>query len=133
MSNIPARPTNVRATSKNLSAPETASDIVAGTAQQTTTVTDSRGRAITVHRLNALAFYRLSKAMGPTASNAAAMDLATLASSVTEIDGDSVAPPSTERELEFLMQRLDFDGLAAVGEGLKQLSAGKDDGDVAKN
>lgn len=89
----------------------------------TATAYDTRGRLITVTRLNALQFYRLTKAMGQTASNAASMDLAILASSVKKIDATEIAMPSTEREVEFLIQQLDFDGIAAAGEALKKLSA----------
>jgi YD repeat-containing protein len=84
---------------------------------------DARGRLITVNRLNALQFYRLTKAMGVTASNPASMDLAILASSVKKIDATDIAMPLTEREVEFLIQQLDFDGIAAAGEALKKLSA----------
>ena len=95
---------------------------------------DERGRLITVNRLNALQFYRLTKAMGATANNPAAMDLAVIASSVTKIDATNIAVPATEREVEFLIQQLDFDGLNAAGEALKKLS--KEDEaaiDAAKN
>ena len=64
---------------------------------------DERGRLITVNRLNALQFYRLTKAMGATANNPAAMDLAVIASSVTKIDATNIAVPATEREVEFLI------------------------------
>jgi hypothetical protein len=97
-------------------------------------ITDARGRVISVGRLNALQYYRLTKAMGATGNNPATMDLAVIASSVRRIDTTDIAMPHTEREVEFLLQQLDFDGLAAAGEGLKQLSAKGDDGtEAAKN
>jgi hypothetical protein len=113
---------------------ETPSEVVAKAAAETATAQDSKGRAITVHRLNALLYYRLTKAMGATASNAATMELAVIAASVKAIDDDEIMPPATEREVEHLMQRLDFHGLNAAGEALKQL--GEKDGDsteAAKN
>jgi hypothetical protein len=134
--NIPRRPQNVRAVSKNLAgapmAGETPSEIVAGSANDTATAVDAKGRAITVKRLNALQYYRLTKAMGPTATNAATMDLAVIASSVQSIDDDTVLPPGTELQVEHLMQRLDFHGLSAAGEALKKLSEA-DDNEAPKN
>jgi hypothetical protein len=109
---------------------ETPSQVVGS--KETASHTDARGRLITVNRLNALQFYRLTKAMGVNANNPATMDLAVIASSVKKIDATDIAMPSTEREVEFLIQQLDFDGIAAAGEALKNLSA---DGnlDAAKN
>lgn len=86
------------------------------------TAYDSKGRLIAVKRLNALQFYRLTKAMGASSSNASAMDLATIASSVTKIDAENIAMPSTESDVEFLIQQLDFEGLTAAGEALKSLA-----------
>ncbi len=111
------------------------SKTVAGAQKQTESQHDARGRLITVNRLNALQFYRLTKAMGATASNPGAMDLATLASSVRRIDALDIAIPANEREVEFLIQQLDFDGLAAAGEALKKLGETADDdrNETAKN
>lgn len=95
---------------------------------------DARNRLITVNRLNALQFYRLTKVMTENSSNKAAMDLAIIASSVKKIDATDIAMPSTEREVEFLIQQLDFDGLAAAGEALKKLGETEaGDIDAAKN
>ena len=95
---------------------------------------DERGRLITVSRLNALQFYRLSKTLGASASNPATMDLATIASSVKKIDAENIAVPSSEREVELLIQRLDFDGLAAAGEALKKMNDADEEGlAAAKN
>jgi hypothetical protein len=96
---------------------------------------DAKGRLITVNRLNALQFYRLTKVMGANSANAATMDLAIIASSVKKIDATLVSMPASEREVEFLIQQLDFDGIAAAGEALKKLSgdAGDSEIDIAKN
>lgn len=95
---------------------------------------DSKGRLITVKRLDALNFYRLTKIMGAASSNAATMDMAILASSVIKIDGAPVTPPSTEREIEALIKRLDFEGIAAAGEALGKLVAKDGEAiEVAKN
>lgn len=95
---------------------------------------DGRGRLITVKRLDALQFYRLTKAMGEVSSTEAAMDMAMLACAVSKIDATPVAFPNTEREVEFLIQQLNFDGIAAAGEALKKLSTDKAaEAEVAKN
>jgi hypothetical protein len=98
---------------------------------ETASAIDKRGRRIVVKRLNALQLYRLAKIPGG-ASTATATDLATLACSVTKIDTLPIAFPATEQDVEFLIQQLDFDGLAAAAEALKQLSDGADE-EAAKN
>jgi hypothetical protein len=114
-------------------APETATEQLAK-AVDTATHLDARNRLIAVKRLNALQFYRLTKAMGAASSNPAAMDLAILAASVSKIDTTVIAMPSSERDVEFLIQQLDFDGIAAAGEALKKLSGDDDaENDAAKN
>jgi len=102
----------------------------------TASATDARGRYITVKKLTLLDYYRLTKIIGQGSGNSAQMDVASIAVAVTEIDMDKVTFPQTERELEHLMQRLDFDGLAAVAEALKQLNPTPTEGEtetVAKN
>lgn len=102
---------------------------------ETARAMDKRGRLITVKRLNALQYYRLSKALGASgATNPTTMDLATLVCAVSKIDAEDIAFPATERDIEFLIQRLDFDGIAAVGEALKTLNSDPDtEVDSAKN
>lgn len=113
--------------------PETPTIAITKTAQATASATDEKGRVITVNKLNALQFYRLTKALGQTASNATTMDLAVLVSSVKEIDGESVDFPGSELQVEALIQRLDFVGLTAVAEALKSLSDSDDGVEAAKN
>jgi hypothetical protein len=107
---------------------------VAAAAQTKVLVTDARGRVIAVHKLSLLNYYLLSRAMGNDASNPALMDMATTAAAVRRIDTTDFAMPSTEKDVRFLMQMLDFDGLKAAGEGLRQLHSKGDDGtEAAKN
>src|SRR5882762_3988978 len=80
-------------------------------------VTDSRGRIIAIHKLTALNYYQLVRAMGESASNPALMDLAVTAASVRRIDTMDLALPHNEREVEFVIAQLDFDGVKAAGEG----------------
>jgi hypothetical protein len=113
---------------------ETPSAAIAAAAQTKVLVTDARGRVIAVHKLTALNYYQLTKALGDVGNNAATMDLAVTAASVRRIDTTDFAFPRTEKDVEFLMQMLDFDGIKAAGEGLRQLNPKADDGtEAAKN
>jgi hypothetical protein len=114
---------------------ETPSEIVTAASQTRVLVTDARGRIIAVHKLNLLNYYALAKAMGESASNPALMDIAITASSVRRIDTTDFATPESESDLKFLMQTLDFDGLKAAGDGLRQLNPPKVDNEetAAKN
>lgn len=106
-------------------------------AQANTTASqiDKRGRRIVVKRLNALDYYRLTKLMGVASANEATMGMATMAYAVRKIDAQDIAIPTTEREVEFLLQQLDFDGIAAAGEAMAQLNSGdqKAEEEAAKN
>ena len=107
---------------------------VATAAKDKVLVTDARGRVIAVHKLSLLNYYLLTRAMGEAASNAALMDMVVTVAAVRRIDTTDFAMPSTEADVRFLMQQLDFDGLKAAGEGLRQLHAKADDGtEAAKN
>jgi hypothetical protein len=110
-----------------------ASEQLATAAQSKVLVTDARGRVIAVHKLNLLSYYDLAKAMGESAANPALMDMAVTAAAVRRIDATDFAMPSTEVDLRFLMQQLDFDGLKAAGEGLRQLHSKADGTKAAKN
>jgi hypothetical protein len=111
-----------------------ATEQLAAAAQTKVLVTDARGRVIAVHKLTALNYYQLTRAMGESADSAALMDLAVTAASVRRIDTLDFGFPSREKDVEFLIQMLDFEGIKAAGEGLRQLHAKADDGtDTAKN
>jgi len=86
------------------------------------THSDERGRLIAVKKLNALNYYNLAKAMGDTASNEVMMQMAMIAAAVTRIDTQDYAFPASEQDVQFLIQTLDFDGIAAAGEALKKLA-----------
>jgi hypothetical protein len=113
---------------------EKPSAIVAAAAQTKILVSDQRGRVLSVQKMNLLNYYMLTRAMGEAANNPALMDMATTAAAVRRIDTTDFAMPSTEADVRFLMQMLDFDGLKAAGEGLRQLHVKADDGtEAAKN
>jgi len=94
---------------------------------------DARGRSIAARKLSLLDYYRLTKMLGEQASNERQMELASLAASVTEIDGEPTIFPNSEREIEALLQRLDFDGITDAGEALKTLNPPAAPADTAKN
>ncbi len=100
---------------------QTPSEMVAN-AVETQFAIDLKGRRIEVRQLNALQVYRLTKVLGSTASNPAAADMATLACTVVKIDAKDIALPATEREVEFLIQQLGFEGLGAAAEALKKFA-----------
>jgi hypothetical protein len=112
----------------------TATSAVAAAAQTKVLVTDARGRVIAVRKVTLINFYNLNKAMKDDATNPTLMDMAVTAAAVSRIDTTDFAFPATEADVRFLMQQLDFDGLKAAGEGLRQLHAKADDGtEAAKN
>jgi hypothetical protein len=82
-------------------------------------VTDARGRALTLRKPNVLSQFRLVKMLGDSARNTAYMAMITPLTYLTQIDDEAIAPPTTERELEALIQRLDDDGVMAIMEGLQ--------------
>ena len=114
---------------------DTPTSQVAAAAKTEVKVADERGRIISVRKLNALNYYMLTKAMGNDASNEALMDLAITAAAVRRIDTQDFAFPAREQDVRVLLQLLDFDGIKAAGEGLRQLHAkAVDDGtEAAKN
>lgn len=87
---------------------------------------DKKGRRIAVKHLNALDYYRVARALGPAAAeNETTLDLAVLASAVRKIDATQIVLPRNERDIEFLIQQLDFHGIDAAAKALKLL--GNDD------
>jgi hypothetical protein len=114
---------------------ETPTETMARSTQNKATAADARGRIIAVRRLSALQYFNLTKVMGADASNPAAMDIAMIASSVCRIDVLDIAFPRKDSDITFLIQQLDFDGLAAAGEALKTFGNANADGGIeaAKN
>jgi len=91
-------------------------------------VRDAGGRLIKVRRLSA-------RATGADNSNERYVGYATLASSVTEIDGLPVHFPFNTTQLEALVQRLDDEGLAAAARALIAVTPGMgdDSADAVRN
>jgi hypothetical protein len=101
---------------------EAPSQTVSRAANATATRIDKRGRKIVVRRFNALQFFRLTKILGAGTDNSATMNLAMTAASVCQIDEDVEFFPHSPIALDAIIQRLDFDGLEAAGDALKELS-----------
>jgi hypothetical protein len=73
-----------------------------------------------LRRLTALDTLRLFKAAGPIlAQNEPWLSMAGLAFSVLEIDGVPIPPPTTEPQIESLIDRLGDEGLAAIADMIK--------------
>ena len=98
---------------------------IVGEAAETTVVSDGAGRSLELRRPGALDRLRLFKALGPVlSSNDRYVGYAMLAFCVTAIDDVPVPAPSSEAQIEGLVQRLGDAGLAAVGEGLAAAALG---------
>jgi len=90
-------------------------------AQAASTVTDARGRSLSLRRLTALDKLRLFKAAGPVlAQNQPWLGMAVLACSVAAVDDVPIPPAVTEGQIETLVARLGDDGLAAVAASLDE-------------
>lgn len=113
---------------------ETPSARLVAAAQAAPTVTDGRGRVLSLRRLTALDKLRLFKAAGPLlAQNQPWLGMAVLACSVAAVDEVPVPPAVTEGQIEALVARLGDDGLAAVAAALDDGAAPANGGELAGN
>jgi hypothetical protein len=113
---------------------ETPSARLIAAAQAAPTVTDGRGRVLSLRRLNALDKLRLFKAAGPVLSqNQPWLGMAVLACSVAAIDDVPVPAPATEGQVEALVFRLGDDGLSVIASALESATLQSPAGDVAGN
>lgn len=111
----------------------TPSSEVVAKATAEVTVTDARGRVITLKKPGVLAQYRLVEALGDSAKNDVYMGMVAPLIFVSAIDGDPVYQPSKKSEVEALIQQLDEDGLTAVMEKAREAFGNSDpEGDRAK-
>ena len=82
---------------------------------KTSATFDKKGRKIVIRYPTALDTLRLFKAAGPVlAQNEPWLAMAMLAFAVQEIDGVPIPSPSSESQIENLIDRLGDEGLAAV-------------------
>lgn len=88
-------------------------------ARQLTDFRDPSGRTIKVRTLTALDTLRLLKAAGPQlAQNQPWLALATLAYAVSEIDNVPVPTPTTEAQIEALVEKLGESALTMIADHL---------------
>ena len=87
-------------------------------------VIDSRGRVLKLRKLDILSESRLVRMLGQEAvTNQIYMNAYVLpAAMVSEIDGEAVFTPTSQREMEALIQRLDNVGIGAILEYLQKQS-----------
>lgn len=95
-------------------------------------VSDARGRTITLRKPGVLAQFRLVEGLGDAAANTTYVGMVLPLIYVGAINGDAVAPLTTKRQAEALIQRLDEDGINAVMQGVQE-HFGKQDLDAAKD
>jgi len=101
----------------------TPTERIVAAAHRTLDVTDARGRHLKLRTLTALDTLRLFKAAGPDlAQNQPWISIATLAISVTEIDGIPIPMPVNEAQIEAVVEKLGDDGLTAVADTLDNAS-----------
>lgn len=98
----------------------TPSQTIVRESARTLTTADTKGRRLLLRHLTALDTLRLFKVAGPVlAQNEPWLAIAGLAFSVLEIDGVPVPAPTTEAQIEGLVDRLGDDGLAAIANVIK--------------
>jgi len=98
----------------------TPSQTITREASKTLTAIDGRGRRLLLRRLTALDTLRLFKAAGPVlAQNEPWLSMAGLAFSIIDIDGVPVPAPTTEPQIESLIERLGEEGLSAIADVIK--------------
>lgn len=83
-------------------------------------VTDARGRVLLLKKPGVLAQFRLVEALGETAKNETYVGMVLPVIFVSAIDGDPIMPMASKREIEALIQRLDDDGITAVGRAVQE-------------
>jgi hypothetical protein len=99
------------------------SQVIVKAAAKTSSHTDALGRVIRVRRLGPVDRMRLFRLLGSEDSgNSAYLSYALMAASVTAIDGEAFGAPASRKEIEALIQRLDDEGLAAIGVALSKIS-----------
>jgi hypothetical protein len=81
----------------------------------TDTITDAKGRKLTLRKLNVLDQVRLLRAVGPDqARNQPYFEVVTMAASVSDIDGIPCMIPTNERQIDAAIDRIGDDGFGAL-------------------
>lgn len=110
------------------------SEAIVQQAAQPVSVVDAKGRRLVMRRPTALDTLRLLKAAGPVlAQNEAWLGMAGLVFCVLEIDGVPVPTPTSEQQIEALVERLGDLGLAAIAQSLEEDKQAESTGLHVKN
>lgn len=86
-----------------------------------TTITDAKGRVIVLRKPGVLAQFKIVEAAGTAAANQVWMGMVMPLIYVASVDGEAVYCPTTRREIDALIQRLDEDGIIAVMQEVQAL------------
>jgi hypothetical protein len=99
------------------------------------TITDAKGRKITLRKLNVLDQVRLLRAVGPEqARNQPYFEIVTMSASVFSIDGVPFAIPTNERQIDAAIDRIGDDGFGALMVHMrKQIKEVEDAAEAAAN
>jgi len=88
---------------------------------ETITVTDPKGRVLTLKEPDVLAPFRLVKIVGAEAAeNRVYMNMVFPVLYLAAINGEAVFQPSSGRELDALIQRLGHDGIKSLRAGVEE-------------
>lgn len=90
--------------------------------QASEVITDARGRQIEVRRVGRRDSMRLMRAWGTACNVQVWLGQALLASCAKSVDGVPLPSPGTADQAEMLVERLDDDGLEAIGAWLQEQS-----------
>lgn len=97
----------------------TPTELVTSRSDRKSELCDARGRRIQLRELTALDTLRLLKLAGPQLSmNQGWLSIATLAYSVSEIDGVPVPIPTSEVQIEAIVERLGDQTLTMIADSL---------------
>lgn len=98
------------------------SEQIIADANRTVDVVDSKGRTLTLRRMNLLDEFRLMEALGQDlARNNAYYESLMPLMHVSAIDGETLAFPGTKRQIEAHIQLVGREGLGAVMQGIQKL------------
>jgi len=79
------------------------------------TITDAKGRKLSLRKLNVLDQVKLLRAIGPDqARNQPYVEIVTMAASVADIDGVPLMLPTNERQIDAAIGRIGDEGVAAL-------------------
>lgn len=106
-------------------ASETPEKVVTQAAEYT--VTDDRGRKLTLKKPGILKRLNLIKIVGEHAANAMYWVNVAPVLYLAAIDGEAVAQPISQMQLDALLQRLDDEGITAIVQGVNQFWPAEDE------